>query len=291
MAVRPLVAALTFVCIAAGVGALVSLACGGGTPTPMQRCCESATGKTVRDACLAGEVGLPLDRCAPPDAGMSCGDGTFNPATEQCDPSASKGCQPPKTCVNCQCADACGDGTKSPTEQCELNGDCTGQGVVCRKCLCVFSQTAYEVTDPIDLPAAAAGAFDIRSLSVTIDGPPKEAFNIDVVPGSGQNADPPIALCVVLMESGAEAARLCYDVVPADRVVHYTDINGVRTLSPTEVTVLIGGAGSGPFLQVAANLMLIRPTVSFHVESLRGGQVVDRLPDTGEIPYTDIIGK
>ena len=74
-------------------------------------------------------------------------------------------------------------------------------------------------------------------------------------------------------------------------MVHYTDINGVRTLSPTEVTVLIGGAGSGPFLQVAANLMLIRPTVSFHVESLRGGQVVDRLPDTGEIPYTDIIGK
>lgn len=293
MRVRPIIAALTFVGILVLAGIIASLACGGGTTPPdVMRCCESATGKVVRTACLAGEVGYPVERCsAPMDASVnSCGDGAFDPATEECDISANRTCQPPKTCsATCKCTDSCGDGMKSPTEQCERNSDCTGAGQVCRQCLCAFASSPVEFDDEVDLPAAEMGAFDIKKLTLTLANPPPDSVAIDVVPGSGQNADPPIALCMVFLEGGAEIARLCLDVTTADRVVHYTDQSGTRVVMPPEVTVG-SGVGGGPSLRVAHALLQARVGVSFHIESLRGGRVVDRLPDTGEITYVSILG-
>ena len=91
------------------------------------------------------------------------------------------------------------------------------------------------------------------------------------------------------MRCPARPFFICVDVTTTDRVVHYTDHSGTRVVMPPEVS-LGSGVGGGPTLRVAHALLQARVGVSFHLESLRGGRVVDRLPDSGEITYVSILG-
>jgi len=272
--------------------------CGDSNATKV--CCTSGQTAQLRDdVCLSGEITQPLDRCMARDAGSLCGNGLFESALEQCEPTSplAPACAMSKTCQACQCVTeamgVCGNGTIEAPEQCETTPQCNDPtAVVCRGCACVYRQMPVTFTDSSESDRTVAMGFELGRVEMVLKGPPNDSFTVIGPGGAGPGVS---QLCLVIHDASAEVQRICVryqDRMPFSAFLR--DSGGERPL-PTEVrfgslSTPDGKAGKSIEVLSAVGVRFER-ALSFHWESAYDGVLADRLPDTGEISFTEIMGR
>lgn len=288
---RPLVLAL--VCVA-----FVACKKDDTPPDNNQKCCDNGTTRTIRASCEVGEVGLPKARCIEsPDAGSTtCGDGMFDMAVEACDGTAGMGnCATGEMCTStCTCALLCGNDVIDGNEACERNAQCTAQpGTVCRKCACEVRDDAFTVRDAANDLATGIDTtlryLDFRQLDVYMPANGDRRFDMEMAIGPVSNAVK-VEHCIVAVDGAAET-RLCHTVVGANASDVFLEAPGS---APVSVGMQVGGTVSTKTVRITVPASFTFPTsrgMSFYAVTELGDVVADRLPDTGTIPITDVIGK
>ena len=266
-------------------------------------CCSANDVLTVRTACNADEVELPIARCRPtPDAGVvdsgaePCGDGVLDPMTEQCDLSATGGtCPGNMTCEACQCVSMCGNDVINPPEQCEFNRECpTNEENVCRNCSCALASLPAEFMDPDNDLAAGIDStesyLDIRRVGMVIDSSSMDRFTVSL--GETPTAVPDtMKLCMVLVRSDAEVGRLCWQ-----RMSNFAEDIVVSSVGMAERSIfaesMASASGQGLQLSIPDSAMLpYGSDAGFYWFTELGGVQADRYPDSGTTPLSDVIGR
>ncbi len=227
----------------------------------------------------------------------TCGDGFLDITSEACDLSSSSGnaCQwPTPDCTDeCTCTNLCGNGQVDGVETCESTGDCDA-GRVCRRCQCFLASIAVFVPDPSgDVVGPFELSLDIKRAELTLFGEGFKDLLVNIDATAGGSFETPTAVgrvCLIVADSvGAERLRACVvgesgtyrrlevslDGGPAE---DWTEASGLRTTGPSAFTL----AGWG--------LATPQRDWSWRLLTTLDGREVDRVPDTGEMAWTDIIG-
>ncbi len=272
--------------------------CGKDDPVPpVQACCEKAgVAASKQGACdtSVGEIEVPVARCSGVDAGNTCGNGKFEPAVEQCDTSASNApaCTM-GTCMDCRCiGEVCGDGTVSGAEACETNAQCGSAGVVCRGCQCALRSRAVTFTDVAGDDKTVALGQNLIRVEMALKGDPRDEFRVVFGPIDGQVRPGLVEFCLVIRDASAEVQRFCFQDTDGTRAAFVQTGANRRTLAtPGDFSVNVIDTG-GVLLGVPPAVGLrFEPQLQFHWESLYDGALADRLPDTGEISFTELVGR
>ena len=190
-------------------------------------------------------------------------------------------------------AAVCGDGVLTPPDElCESNSMCS-MGNVCIKCLCAFPGMAVTFSDVMAIDNTVPLGRNLVRVTMTLAGPPSDTF--DIVWGSNDGMARPgrVEICMKIREAMMEVQRLCY------REVNDNDQNVVLATGAMEQALVdrtdytrstLASGGVRVVLKRTAGLRLER-ALSFHWESSYDGVLADRLPDSGEIRFTEILGR
>jgi len=228
-----------------------------------------------------------------------CGNGLYESAIEACDPSSASapGCATGTSCQACQCvaesSGVCGNGVVEAVEQCETTSACS-PGTYCRKCACVFRQAPALFVDSSDSDRTDRLGRDLSRVEMTVKGPPEDVLTVFAANASGPG---PVELCLVIAQGATEVQRFCVrEQIGQITAAYVRDSAGQRALAPTtdfrDVSLTSVDAKLGSVLRVQSAVGLrFERALGFHWESAYDGALADRLPDAGEISFTEIMGR
>lgn len=285
-------------CLVVGVLSLASGACGSDpvvTPPSDARCCLAGSTAIKRTGiCNPGEVSVALTRCDPVDGGLQCGNGKLDTPTEDCDPSVAAGpvCAS-GVCADCRCAvDVCGDGMVTGAEGCEQNSQCGSASIVCRACQCAFRSTPVVFEDVIGSDVSVALAQNLTRVGMAIGANRLDEFTIRFGPIDGLARPGRVEFCLVILDAETEVQRVCYREDNGNRSAILRDGAAERALAaPAEYSVSPIDTG-GVVWGVSSTLGLrYESGLRFRWESLYNGELGDRIPDSGAIPFSEIVGR
>ena len=179
---------------------------------------------------------------------------------------------------------------RDPSEACERNADCPDVRFACRKCACLTASEPVVFDDASgDLPADLAQwpYLDIRSVTMSIDGPPAERVVVEF--GSAIRRPTEVfRACLAIEEGGAELVRLCFSRDP----MNTSDVTTGTTSVASEIQPRFVDAGRGLQMDIPESVGIpLHAGTSFWWYTEWGNREADRHPDQGTIPMTDIVGR
>lgn len=195
--------------------------------------------------------------------------------------------------MNCQCVgDVCGDGMVTGPELCENNAQCGSADIVCRGCQCALRSRAVTFTDVTGDDTPPGLGQNLIRVEVALKGAPRDEFRIIFGPIDGELRPGLVEFCLAIRDATTEVQRFCFQDTDGTRAA-FIEAGGNRRTLATPADFSVNVIDTGGFLIGVPPAVGIRyeSALQFHWESLYDGVLFDRLPDTGEISFTELLGR